>query len=129
MAKAVKFPKTLGECADLIYQTRESRLALQKQVAEIEAYEKMLKEHVINNLPKSQLEGAQGKVARVTVVKKQIPQVEDWPAFHEYVRKHKAFELLQRRLSVEAVAERLDAGKILPGVKIFTAVSLSVNKV
>lgn len=125
----MKFPKTLGECADALYQTRQNRLELQRQVADIEAYEKGLKEHIINTLPKSRQEGAQGKMARVTIVKKDVPQVKDWDAFYGYVHKHKAYELLQRRLSAEALTERLDAGKKVPGVETFTAVTLSVNKV
>ena len=72
-AAPVKFPKTLGACADRVYELRAKRLAAQKDVDAIEAEEKALKEHIINTLPKSETTGVAGKVARVTVVTKQVP--------------------------------------------------------
>ena len=127
--KGPTFPKTLGECADALYTARQNRLALQRQLDEMGAYETALREHIINTLPKSKQEGAQGALARVTVVRKEVPQVKDWQAFYAYVSKHKAWELMQRRVSEKAIAERLEGGVKLPGVEIFHAVTLSVNKV
>ncbi len=113
----------------MVYQLRQNRLELQRQLTEMEDFEKALKEHIINTLPKSNQEGAQGKVARVTINRKAIPQVRDWDAFYAYVHRHKAYELLQRRPAEKAIEERLEAGKKVPGVEIFHAVSLSINKV
>jgi hypothetical protein len=124
-----KFPKTIGACADKYYQLKESRLAAQKLVDKIEAEEKALKQHIINTLPKSETTGAAGKLARVTVVTKEIPQIKDWDKLYAYIKKNNAFELLQRRVSDSAVAERWEAGKKVPGVEAFTAVTISCNKV
>lgn len=130
MAEAkFKFPKAPGACADLYYQLRERRLEAQKQVEAIEVQEKALKEHLINTLPKSEASGVAGKLARVTVVVKQVPQVEDWNKFYKHVKKTGDFELLQRRLGDTAIRERWENGKSVPGVKSFNAVTLSVNKV
>lgn len=127
--KTYKFPKTMGACADLVYQLREKRLAGQKLVDEVEAEEKALKEHIINNLPKSQTTGVAGKLARVTVVTKKVPQVNDWDAFWKGFDKKKDIDLLPRSLSKAAVEARWEAGKKIPGVEAFTAVTLSINKV
>lgn len=124
-----KFPKALGACADRLYELRQKRLEEQKKVDLIEAEEKALKEHIIQNLPKSEASGVAGKLARVTVVTKEIPQVEDWDAFYKYVKKTGNFDLMQRRLTDAAVKERWGAGKEIPGVKHFQAVSVSINKV
>lgn len=124
-----KFPKALGACADRLYELRQKRLEEQKKVDLIEAEEKALKEHIIQNLPKSEASGVAGKLARVTVVTKEIPQVEDWDAFYKYVKKTGNFDLLQRRLTDAAVKERWEAGKEIPGVKHFQVVSVSINKV
>ena len=59
---------------------------------EVEAEEKALKEHIIQTLPKSEASGVAGKVARVTVVTKDVPQVKDWDAFYKYVSKTKSFD-------------------------------------
>ena len=126
--KKFKFPKAMGACADKLYEVRQKRLAMQKEIDEVEAEEKALKEHIINNLPKSD-SGAAGKVARVSVVTKDVPQVKDWDAFYKYVSRTKSFDLLQRRLSDAAVKERWENKNDIPGVEAFTVVSVSLNKV
>jgi hypothetical protein len=124
-----KFPKSMGVCADKLYELRQKRLAQQKLVTEMEEEEKALKEYIINTLPKSETSGVAGKLARVTITSKEVPQVEDWDAFYKHVKKTGEFELMQRRLSDAAINERWEAGKKVPGVKAFKATSLSLNKV
>lgn len=124
-----KFPKTLGACADRVYSLRQERLEAQKKVDAMEAEEKALREHIINTLPKSETTGVAGKLARVTVITKSVPQVKDWDAFYAHVKKTSGFDLLNRALSKSAVEARWEAGKKVPGVEAFTAVTLSVNKV
>jgi hypothetical protein len=124
-----KFPKALGACADKLFELRNKRLAEQKKVDEISAEESALKNHIIENLPKSEASGVAGKLARVTVVTKQIPQVKDWDAFYKYVKKTGSFDLMQKRLTDAAIKERWEAGKEVPGVEHFNAVSVSINKV
>lgn len=127
--KKYVFPKTLGACADKLYELKAKRSAAQKVADAIEEEEKALKEHIINTLPKSEANGVAGKLCRVTVVIKEVPQVKDWDAFYKHVKKTGDFDLLQRRLSDAAVKLRWDAKKKVPGVDVFNAVSLSMNKV
>lgn len=124
-----KFPKALGSCADMLYELRAKRLIQQKIVDALESEEKALKDYIIQSLPKSEASGVAGKLARVTVVTKEIPQVKDWDLFYKYVKKTGQFDLMQRRLTTDAVKERWDAGKEIPGVEHFNAVSVSINKV
>lgn len=129
MTTVFKFPKTLGACADKVFELRQARLAQQKLVDAIEEEEKALKEHIINTLPKSETTGVAGKLARVTVVTKQVPQVKDWESFHKHIKKTGDFDLLSRALGKAAIEARWEAGKKVPGVEAFTTVSLSINKV
>lgn len=124
-----KWPKSMGLCADKLYELRQARLTQQKIVDALEAEEKALKEHIINTLPKSETSGVAGKVARVTVVSKDVPQVKDWDLFYKHVKKTGEFELMQRRLSDSAINERWDSGKKVPGVEAFKVTSISLNKV
>ena len=124
----MKFPKTIGACADQLFKLRQKRIDMQKEVDEVAEEEKALKEHIIETLPKSQASGVAGKLARVSVVTKPVPQVEDWEAFYKHVARTKSFDLLQRRVSDGAVKERWEAGKKVPGVKVFNAVTISLNK-
>jgi len=124
----MKIPKTLGACADALYQLRGARLKLQKEVDALKADETALSAHIIDTLPKSQATGVAGKLARVSVVGKDVPQVQDWDAFYKYVTRTKQFDLLQRRLSDAAVMERLIANKKIPGVGLFRVTRVSLGK-
>lgn len=124
-----KFPKALGACADKLFELRNKRLTMQKEVDAVAAEETALKNYIIENLPKSEASGVAGKLARVTVVTKQIPQVKDWDVFYKYVKKTGSFDLMQKRLTDAAIKERWEAGKEVPGVEHFNAVSVSINKV
>lgn len=129
VAKIYKFPKALGECADLLYTLKAKRLAGQKQVNEVEAEEQALRAHLIDTLPKSLSSGISGRVARVTIVTKQVPQLKDDEAFFAYVKKTGRFDLMQRRLSTGAIEELWEAGKTVPGIEPFTVVTVGLNKV
>jgi len=124
----LRMPKTIGACADLLYKLRDEKAAAKKVVDAIEADEKMVKEYIIQTLPKSNAEGVTGKVANVAVVRKEVPQVKDWDKFYAHVKRTNAWDLMQRRLSDSAVKERWEAGKKIPGVEVFTAVSVSCTK-
>lgn len=127
--KSFKFPKTLGGCADRLFELKAKQALAQRVVDELDSERKALTEHVINTLPKSEATGVAGKVARVKVVTKEIPQVRDWPAFYAYARKINRLDLMQRRLNEAGVKELLEAKKKVAGVEIFTAVSISLTKV
>ena len=124
----IKMPKTLGACADLVWDLRQRRLEAQRAVDDLAAQESAVREHIIQTLPKSEARGVAWSLCRVTVVTKPVPRVEDWPKFYAYVAKTKAFDLLQRRLTDAAVRERWEAGDKLPGVVEFNAVTLAVEK-
>jgi hypothetical protein len=124
-----KFPKAIGECADKLYELKAKRLVGQKLVDEVEAEEKALKAHIIEVLPKSEASGVAGKIARVTVVTRDEPQIADADAFHAYIVKSKRWDLMQNRLSPGGIKEIWEAGKKVPGVEPFKVVTLSLNKV
>lgn len=131
-ASKLKIPKSLAACADLYYKTRQERLAIEKSAETLKADEAALKDHLINNLPKSDATGVAGKLCRVSVQTKSVPQVADWDLFYAHVAKNRAkggFALLNRAVNAAAVKEIWDAGKEVPGVAHFNAVVLSVNKV
>lgn len=127
--EAFKIPSALGACADLLYTTRQDRLALQAQVKELEERESALKEHIIRELPKSQAGGIAGRVARATINQKVVPRVMDWEAFEKFVLKNKTIGYLQRRVNDAMVTELWDAGKTVPGVEQYTVVSVGLNKI
>jgi len=128
--KAKAYPKSLGACADLLFTLKQKRLDLDKLAAAAKAEETALSDYIINNLDKASA-GAIGKTHKVVVKTEDVPQLdmENTDAFYAYVAKNKAWDMLQRRLSTTAIQARLDAGKKVPGIKMFRAVKLSLTKV
>lgn len=124
-------PKSLATCADTLYKLREERLALQKQVDALAEQESILREHLINNLPKSSATGISGKLATAKVETKSVVQVADWDALYAYIIKNAkkgGFALLQRRVSDSAVREIWEEKKEVPGCKAFNVPVVSVTK-
>lgn len=132
MAKAVKYPKSMGACADLLSDMKEKRLAADKVAAELKAQETALSEHIINTLDKAS-GGAVGKHHKVVVQVQPKPRVQadKWPEFYAYMAKSKGWDMMQKRLNEGALAERIVAakGKLPPGVEMFNVVKLSLTKV
>ena len=93
-----KVPEELGTCADLLYTLRQDRLIIGQDVKEFEEREKLIKDYVINTLPKSNASGVAGAIAKVAVTTQDIPVVTDWDAFYKFVKRTNSFDLLQRRV-------------------------------
>ena len=137
-----KPPKTVAGGADDYYLTRERRLSLQKEVDKIQETETVLKAWLIQELPKGNASGVAGKVARVSVVVKDIPRVEDWSKLYAaiaanyaaHAKKHDglqdtAFALLNRAVAAAEVKQLWKDGKTVSGVGVFHRADLSVGKV
>lgn len=124
-------PKSLATCADLLFQTRVERLELSKQVEELAKKEATLREHLINNLPKSDATGISGKFATARIEMKSVVQVTDWDAVYQFVIKNAkkgGFALLQRRISDSAVREIWEAHKEVPGCAAMNIPVVSLTK-
>ena len=134
--KTVTFtaPKTLAECGDQLYSTREQRLALQKQVDELQAQETFLREHLINNLPKSNATGVAGKLVRVAIETKTVYQAKDWDLVRGYIKSTATknpgvWGLLNKALNQATVKEIYESGKKVPGVDTLEVKVVSMNKI
>lgn len=127
-----KVPKTLAAAADRLWTVREERYAADKEAAALKAEESFLKEHLINNLPKSDALGIAGKLCRVTVRTKTTYQAKDWDKVWAYCVKNAkkgGFAILQKRLSTEAVGEVFAKGAKIDGIEPYNYSDLSINKV
>lgn len=126
---AFKLPKTMAECADLAYQLREERLEIQRAAAAVGEKESLLREHIINNLPKSQASGISGKVANAKVETDVVPTFTDKAKFLAHIKKTGDFDLMTSGMNAKAIRERWDNKKKVPGVGEHTIVKLSLTKV
>jgi hypothetical protein len=121
-------PKHPAKAGDLLYEIREKRYALNKEVAELAEQESQLREFIIRTLPKGEASGVCGSLARVEVTTKDIPQLKDKTKFLAYIKKTGQFDLMQIRISDTAVKDRWENKKTVPGVEAFPAVVVSCTK-
>lgn len=127
----MNIPKTMGACADKLYKLREKRYELGRQIKEIEEEESVIKKYVIDNLSKQESNGVSGKVANVRIKVEDVPTVEDWEAFYKYITRTKSFDMLQKRINVKAIRERIEDKKDFAkkaGIGSYTNVSVSITK-
>lgn len=122
-------PPSIGLCADLYSEVRELRLAMEKVVATVKARETEIKEHIVQNLSKSEDTGAAGRKYRAQIVKKIVPTLKDWDAFTAFVAKYNRWDMLFKRPADKAVKDAWEAGENVPGIEKFTAVDVSITKI
>ncbi len=120
--------KTLGEAIDELYQARAARLAKAKKVKELQAEESAAKATVLQLLKETGLEKASGKLATAGILKSDIPIVTDWDALYEYIKAESRFDLLQRRIGVQAWRDLLLDSVLVPGTEAGIDIDLSLTK-
>lgn len=128
-AKKFQIPKKLGACADLLYQLRAERIAIEHQAEEIKAQESKLKAHLIEKLgPDQAAEGIVGELATVRVLSEVIPVANDWGETWGFAKKHDRPDLFQRRLNNKAITDLWAEGVEVPGVEKLLTKKLSITK-
>lgn len=79
----------------------------------------------LNNLGLDNMKSVHGMVYKST---RTSAKVEDWPKVLDYIREHGSWEMLERRVSKDAVTEAIEAtGTPVPGVAIRTETTLNVR--
>ena len=119
----------LGELIDLRADLKVRKASIQREIDavddEIQDVERRIKEVMLQ----SDLKMASGTKAKVTLKEDLQPSVKDWAAFHEFIRTHDAFYLLQKRVAATAFRDSLAAGEVIPGVEAVPVTSLSITSV
>src|SRR5690554_5611324 len=97
-------------------EARDARLEMDRKAAKLKSVEDGLKSFLLEAFKQQKLEGMLigGKVTGLTT--KRIPIVEDKEKFLSYIRETGELDLLQFRLSPEAVRVRAEEGVEVPGI-------------
>lgn len=133
MLEAVAPPAlSLGSMIDALFDLRAKKWELEERAAEIGKIMEGKEAEIMAALETQGLDKATGRKARVGVNESVVPQMENWDEYWAYIRRHNAFELLERRPAAAAwrehAARRRD--KTVPGTVPYTKrkLSLTVNK-
>ena len=123
-------PRSIGACADLLHDVRELRLTMQKEVDEVAAREKEVREYIIDNLSKSDDTGAAGLRYRAQIKMKRAVKLVDWGVLCSWIRKNDRFDVLHKRLSESPVLEWCEENaRPLPGTEVFNVPDVSITKI
>jgi hypothetical protein len=121
-----------GKLADFLYELVQLGKMLSKLTTPFDDIlpptKKAVEDHFINTLSVNETSGVQGTGARVQITQSEIPTPTDWPAIYKHIQKTGEFELLGRKLSTEAIRERWENKKQIPGIGVFIAKKVSCTK-
>lgn len=123
-----EMPATIGACADELHDVRDVRLLLKKLTEQVERREGAVKEHIIQNLSSSDDTGAAGKRYRVQIKKDEKPRPDDWQQIYAWIKDNDRFDLLQKRLSDNAVMAVLE-NEDIPGMDKMWVPKVSLTKI
>lgn len=127
-------PKTIGACADKLWELGERKSKAQRVVDAIAEEERALEAHIVDHLEAGESNAITGRVAKVSIGTKEVPTVKDWPKLWAHIIKLAkrdpvaGFSLLQKRPSEAVFRELWEAGEKVPGVDRFTVKKVSVRK-
>jgi hypothetical protein len=152
----ITIPKTLGGIIDAMKKLEDAANQHEARAKACWAEYAVLDAHLLGQFGAQKLEGATGKLARIEVhndpIKDAFPQVDDWDAFYEHlvfgaldvakanriirgpqlgqlrklILSSCNWELLQKRVGLNAWRERLEQKIVVPGTKVFAKVSLKL---
>lgn len=118
----------LGKTIDKLYELRETRLGIERQVKELKTQENEYRAEILLALGTAGLAKASGTVATCGVISSKIPAVVNWELLHDYVRVNNRFDLLHKRVSVTAWRDLVESGAEVPGVESIEDVDISLTK-
>lgn len=125
--KKVAAVVTVGATIDLLWALREDKRKAEAAVKMIEDKIAAMEPAMFERLDAEGLDKAQGKAASISISSTVTANVEDWGAFHAYIKKTGHFHLLQKRVSDPAYRELLELGKKVAGVQPFTKRRLNLR--
>lgn len=127
-AKEAPKPDTL---AAMLYEYEQQAA----RIADVERELKALKDaigavesQIFEHMRSQGIDGFKGEHTNVAVVTQRVPKVTDWDAFNAYVLKHKALDMLHRRVSSTAYFDRVNNGESVPGVVPESFMKLQFSK-
>lgn len=118
-----------AQLADSYVETRNRRLAAQRQVDEIEKEEKKMKAQLIAAFKEHNFRAIGGARCTITHRIKNTATATDWEQVHTFIKENDAWDLMQRRLTQKAVELRWEDGIHIPGISAFPVDDLSISEV
>lgn len=124
-----KFPKTIGACLARLAKLQDMQDEINIKLAPIAKEEAAIREHMIEAFKKDELNGVRGSGRSLSITSTPVPVLKDWSKFFKFAMRKGNDDLLPRSVSSTAWRERVEQGKMVPGVESFNRVGLRVNRI
>lgn len=121
--------KPTGKMIDEMFDLRESKKELERKVKLINEEMTLLEAELIQKLDAEETSMGRGRSASASITKSEVPMVDDWDIFGQYLIDNEMLYLLQRRVAVRAFRELRDAGEEIPGTTTFPKRTISLRKI
>lgn len=126
----MRLPKTIGTAIDHRVTLRDERLELEAKAKDLKAKEAEFDLHIVKLLREKNTTSARSKHGHIATIQLQdIPVVENWDAFFEWMVDNDASDCVQKRPGQGAIRDRVEAGAAPPkGIKFEQKVKISLTK-
>ena len=107
---------TLHTLISQLSDLRREKKRLEYEVNEIKKLVSIKEYEIMDALDDQQIIESKSEAGKVTLGEAVYPQVEDWDAFHQWIRDNDYMHFLEKRAAVLAYREALGQGIAVPGV-------------
>ena len=119
----------IGQMIDVLYETREERLALERAADVLKKVETQLSNDIVKGLSAVDLKAGRGDRANFSFKKEEVPNVTNWPVLFKFVATTGEFGLLQKRISIPVWKSFKEENElIIPGTEVFELTKVSLTK-
>lgn len=124
-------PEHIAKLCEAALLKDHVRLTAQKDVDKLDAEVKEIKEVIRLVMNKCQMTEVKTHLGMVRLAPKTVYQMDPdaggWPKIWAYITKHKAWDLVEKRLHQGACKARYDDKQKIPGVKTFEMVHVKLG--
>ena len=128
VTKSAGAAPTLDEQLKALINIDDQMAALAAKTKGLQAQYDIVERALLENMQAQKLESIKGQNGVAFIATREVAGIEDYDAFMSYVIKHKATDLVQRRVSIRAYQDRVEAGERVPGIKLTKLINLNLRR-
>ena len=119
----------LGELADYMKELKDLKGIINAQEKQVNSKISDLEDQIKERMNTLGTDIIRGVNATVSMSKAEVPSVENWEAFYDYIIENNAPYLLQRRPSVSPIREIWNSGREIEGLDKVTTTTLNFKSI
>lgn len=118
----------LGRLIDAAFAADDAYRRAQDKADDLKNKLDAIKAELLEALIAEKLDASATKLGKAAIRREFVPSVNDWGKVYAFIKKHDAFELLQKRMTATAWRERYENDELVPGTEAFQNVSVRLSR-